>query len=73
MLNIQEKRVDIQNCLHSSNRLIESFGDNKSNIIEVAKEKIAQLKENLNNLPEVSNEELKSLFIPLNQNWQLSQ
>lgn len=73
LLNIQEKRVDIQNCLDCSNRLIKSFGDNKSNIIEVAKEKIAQLKDNLKNLPEVSNADLTSLFIPLNQNYQLSQ
>ncbi|MBO4594562.1 MAG: DNA helicase, partial [Clostridia bacterium] len=42
-------------------------------IIDVVKEKIAQLKENLNVLPEISNEELTSLFVPLNQNYQLSQ
>lgn len=73
LLNIQEKRVDIQNCLDSSNKLIKSFGNNTSRIIDVVKEKIAQLKEDLNILPEVSNEELTSLFIPLNQNYRLSQ
>lgn len=73
LLNIQEKRVDIQSCLDSSNRLIQSFGDNSSKIIDVVKEKIEQLKKDLNNLPEISNEQLTSLFIPLNKNYQLSQ
>lgn len=73
LLNIQEKRVDIQNCLDSSNRLVKSFGNNSSKIIDVVKEKITQLKEDLKSLPEVSNDELTSLFIPLNQNYQLSQ
>ncbi len=73
LLNIQEKRVDIQNCLDSSNKLIKSFGNNTSKIIDVVKEKIYQLKEDLKSLPEVSNDDLTSLFIPLNQNYQLSQ
>lgn len=73
LLNIQEKRVDIQNCLNSSKKLIESFGNNSSKIIDVVKEKIEQLKNDLKSLPEVKNEELTSLFIPLNNNYQLSQ
>ena len=73
LLNIQEKRVDIQNCLDSSNRLLESFGDNRSKIIDIVKEKVKRLKDDLNNLPEISNDELASLFIPLSRNHYLSQ
>ncbi len=73
LLNIQEKRVDIENCLESSQKLLDSFSNNSSKIIDVVKEKIEQLKEDLTSLPEVKNEELTSLFIPLNENYQLSQ
>lgn len=73
LLNIQEKRVDIENCLESSNKLIKSFKDNSSKIIDVVKEKVEQLKNDLKELPEISNEEIVSLFIPLNENIKLSQ
>ncbi len=73
LLNIQEKRVDIENCLESSKKLIDSFKNNSSKIIEIVKEKIEQLKSDLKNLPEVTNDELTSLFIPLDENYQLSQ
>ncbi len=73
LLNIQEKRVDIETCLESSQKLINSFENNNSKIIQSVKEKITQLKSDLASLPEVSNEELVSLFIPLNENYQLSQ
>ena len=73
LLNIQEKRVEIENCLESSTKLIESFKDNSSKVIDVVKEKIIQLKSELKEFPEVTNEELTSLFIPLNENYQLTQ
>ncbi len=73
LLNIQEKRVDIEECLQSSNRLIESFKGKDSKVIEIVKEKINQLKRDLQTIPEITNEEIVSLFIPLNQNYQLSQ
>ena len=73
LLNIQEKRVDIEDCLASSEKLIQSFKNNSSKIIDVVKGKVKQLKEALAELPEISNDELVSLFIPLNENYQLSQ
>ncbi|MBR5388761.1 MAG: DNA helicase [Clostridia bacterium] len=73
LLNVQEKRIDIQNCLDNSNKLINSFGNNTSKIIDIVKEKISQLKNDLRTLPEVLNEELTALFIPLTKNYQLSQ
>ena len=73
LLNIQEKREDIKNCLESSEKLIRSFENNSSKIIDVVKEKVNQLKIDLQQFPKVSNEEITSLFIPLNENYQLSQ
>ncbi|MBO4695175.1 MAG: DNA helicase [Clostridia bacterium] len=73
LLNKQEKRIDIINCLKSSKRLVESFGENSSKIIDTVKEKINDLKLSLKDYPEVSNEEVTSLFIPLNENSRLSQ
>lgn len=73
LLNIQEKRVDIENCLENSEKLIKSFENNSSKIIDVVKEKVEQLKNDLNMLPEITNEEITSLFIPLNENFHLSQ
>lgn len=73
LLNQQEKRVDIENCLESSQKLIDSFNEKESKVIDVVKRKIEQLKTDLKDLPEASNEELTSLFIPLSENIQLKQ
>lgn len=73
LLNIQEKREAIKNCLESSQRLIKSFGDNSSKIIDLVKEKVEELELDLKELPGITNEEITSLFIPLNENYQLSQ
>ena len=73
LLNIQERREDIKTCLESSKRLIDSFENNSSKIIDVVKEKVEQLKVDLQQFPKVSNDEITSLFIPLNENYQLSQ
>ncbi len=66
---IQEKRVEIENCLESSKKLIDSFKDNSSKVIDVVKEQVQQLKNELKELPEVNNNEITSLFIPLNENY----
>ncbi len=73
LLNIQEKRVEIENCLESSKKLIASFKDNSSKVIDIVKEKVEQLKNDLNKLHEVANEELTSLFEPLSDSIQLKQ
>lgn len=73
MLNIQEKRVEIETCLENSAKLVKSFKDDDSLIIRSIKTKVAQLKKDLNELPIISNKELTSLFTPLKDNYQLSQ
>lgn len=73
MLNRQEKRVEIQNCIESSKRLIASFGENSSEIIDTIKSKISSLERDLKDYKEITNEELVSLFVPLNENRALSQ
>ena len=73
LLNIQERRIDIEDCLENSERLIKSFENKNSGMIQIIKEKVDQLKNDLENLPEVTNEEVVSLFEPLVGNYQLSQ
>ena len=73
LLNKQEKRIDIENCLESSQKLIDSFKGNNSGVIRVIKNKIAELETELANYPEVQNEDIISLFEPLNENYYLSQ
>ena len=73
LLNIQERRIDVEDCLKNSKKLIESFENNNSGMIQVIKEKVDQLKNDLRNLPEITNEEVVSLFEPLVGNYQLSQ
>jgi len=73
LLNKQEKRIDIENCLESSQKLIDSFKGNNSGVIQVIKNKIAELETELANYPEVQNEDIISLFEPLNENFYLSQ
>lgn len=73
LLSNQEKRIDIENCLESSKKLIDSFDNKTSKIVETLKAKIIELEENLKSYPEVTNDEITSLFIPLKENYQLSQ
>ena len=73
LLNIQERRIDIEDCLENSEKLIKSFENKNSGMIKIIKEKIDQLRSDLNNLHEVTNEEVVSLFEPLVGNHQLSQ
>lgn len=73
LLNTQERRENLKTCLESSEKLIASFTGKSSNIIDAVKERIEQLKGELKTLPEATNEEITSLFIPLKENYQLSQ
>ena len=73
LLNIQEKRVEIENYLDNAQRFIDSFADNHSKILDVLKKRANELKEELAKLPEISNDEVTSLFVPLQENYQLSQ
>lgn len=73
LLNVQERRVEIENCLESSHRLIHSFKNNDSKIINLVKNRIKELKADLSALPEITNDEIISLFVPLQDNTELSQ
>lgn len=73
LLNEQEKRIDIENYLENSQRLIDSFEDKSSKLIDVAKKRVEQLKEKLATTHEITNEEITSLFYPLKENYLLSQ
>lgn len=73
LLNNQEKRVEIEECIESSQRLIRSFKNNSSRIIEIVKKRVEQLKRELEGIPEATNEQIVSLFQPVCENHQLSQ
>ena len=73
LLNIQEKRVEIENYLDNAQRFVDSFADNHSKILDVLKKRVNELKEELAKLPEISNDDVTSLFVPLQENHQLSQ
>lgn len=73
MLNIQEKRIDIEDCLYSSQELINSFQNKSSKVIEVVKSKVEELKEGLKTLPEITNDMITSLFVPLVNDFYLQQ
>ena len=73
LLNIQERRVEIENYLDNAQRFVDSFADNHSKILDVLKKRVNELKEELDKLPEISNDDVTSLFVPLQENHQLSQ
>ena len=73
LLNIQEKRVEIENCLDNAQRFIKSFGNNQNKMIDAINKSVRELKGELHKLPEISNEEVTSLFVPLQENFRLSQ
>lgn len=73
MLNTQEKRLEIEDCLYSSQELIDSFQNNNSRMIDVVKGKIEKLKEDLKSLPEITNDMITSLFVPLTKDFYLQQ
>ena len=73
LLNIQERKIEIENCLENSKKLIDSFQNNNSLVIKVVKEKVSELKKSLSELSEVTNEELTSLFEPLSDSLALKQ
>lgn len=73
LLNIQEKRVEIENCLDNAQRFIDSFGSVRNKMIDAINKSVNELQDELVKLPEISNDEVTSLFIPLKENYQLSQ
>ena len=73
LLNIQEKRVEIENYLDNARKFIGSLTNGNSKITDVLKKRVKELEAELEKLPEISNEEVTSLFEPLQENHQLSQ
>lgn len=68
LLNIQERRNEIQNSIECSYKLIQSFGNEDSYVINQVKEKIEKLKMELNQLPEICNDDLLKLYTPFKKN-----
>lgn len=73
LLNIQEKRVEIENYIDNAQKFMNSFNNKHNQVIEQIEHSMTELQEKLNELPEISNEEVTSLFVPLQENFQLSQ
>ena len=73
LLNIQERKIDIEDCLESSKKLLESIKNTDSKIINTIRDKVQELQSELDKLPEITNEQIVSLFNPLTENYQLSQ
>lgn len=73
LLKIQENRVEIENYLENTQKFIESLSGSNSKIVDILKKRVKELQVELSKLPEISNEEVTALFIPLNENFQLSQ
>lgn len=73
LLNIQEKRVEIEDFLESSNKLIRSFNGGSHGITDIIKIKVEELKKELSALPEITNEQVVSLFSPLKEDEKLSE
>ena len=73
LLNIQEKIVELENYLENAQRFIGSFANRHCNMVDVVNGRVAELKKELEKTPEISNEEITSLFVPLQENHQLSQ
>ena len=73
LLNIQEKRVEIENYIESTQKFISMTGDDHNKIVDIIRRRLVELQQELANLPEISNEQITSLFTPLKENYQLSQ
>ena len=63
----QKHAEDLQKAIPEIRAIIGTTDITK--IIDVVKNKVAQLKKDLSNLPQISNEELLSLFIPIDNSF----
>lgn len=73
VLGIQDKRVEIEDCIETSKKFLNSFKNNENKTLITIKEKVDGLNTDLEKLPNISNEELVSLVKPLKGDFQLSQ
>ena len=73
LLNTQERRVEIENYLYNAKRFGASFEDDGVKTSKALKKCINKLKEERAELPEISNDDVTSLFVPLQENHELSQ
>ena len=73
LLNIQEKRVEYENYIENAQKFINSFENDRGKLIDILKRRVDELLIELNRLPEISNDEVTSLFVPLQENYRLSQ
>lgn len=69
LLSIQEKRIEIENYLECSNKLLDSLDDKNNRIGENLKKRIDELQSELKELPNISNEDLLKLFKPVKDDF----
>lgn len=73
LLKIQDKRVEIENCLETSYKFINAFDDKGNKTINAINEKVKELNEAKEKLPKITNEELTSIVVPIKSDRALSQ
>lgn len=72
LLNIQERRVLLEDYIESSQKLIRSLSK-KSQMYENLMKKISDFNEELSNLPEIKNKDLLNLYKPVKSDYYLQQ
>jgi len=70
LLNIQERRIEIEEYIDNSKRLLSSL-TNDNAFTENIKTRIEQLKKELTDLPIITNEQVVKLFTPLCSDYRL--
>lgn len=70
LLNIQEKRIEIEEYIDNSKRLLSNFINDNSFTSNI-KERLKQLKKELADLPIITNEQVVKLFTPLCSDYRL--
>ena len=72
-LEIQEKRALLEDCVVSSQKLLDSLKDSDSLVSMHIKDRIEKIKLELKDLPIISNEQLTNLFNPITSSRELQQ
>lgn len=68
LLNIQERKIEIEDYLECSKKLLNSLSDQKNKIADNLKLRMKELEFEYNNLPQIINNDLLKLFVPLVDN-----
>lgn len=69
-LSQYEERLELYDLINSGEKLIESFHDKKSKIINMIKRKVQENKNKLNEMPYIEDDDVVSLFTPISNDNQ---